>query len=384
MPNSSSTPSSPQLNGIHLVTTKSQLRDFVMFPYEHYKDDTFWVAPLIMDEKKLVDTKKNPFYENADLALFIAEKNGKIAGRIGAIDNHGYNNHTKENIGFFGFFECIDDQSVANLLFKVAGDWLKEKGRTKFIGPFNPSNMDTIGILVDGFDKYPGIMMPYTKSYYPTLLEKAGLTKEMDLLAYFVDKDMVNFDRVLRAEEIIKQRSPSLKIRKVNLKNFNKEVETIKVIFNKAWANNWSFYPIQDSIFAKLGKELRPVIDTDFAHIAEIDGVAVAFSISLPDFNQALKMLNGKLLPFGLFKLLYYKGKINQFRTALMGVIPEYQGKGIDAMMQKEAIVNGLGKGYVSAELSWILETNTSMMRVAEKMGAVVDKTYRIYGKSIA
>lgn len=374
----------PQLNGIHLVTTKSQIRDFVMFPYEHYKNDPYWVAPLIMDEKKLVDSQANPFYADAELAMFIAEKNGKIAGRIGAIDNRIYNEYHKENVGFFGFFECIDDQSVANLLFKVASDWLKTKGRTKMIGPFNPSNMDTVGILLDKFDDYPSIMMPYTKSYYPKLIENAGLSKEMDVFAYFVDKETVNFERIQRAEEVIRQRIPNLKIRNVNLSDFKNEVEIIKNVFNKAWANNWGFHPISDAIFAKLGKDLKPVIDTDFAHVAEIDGHAVAFSIALPNYNQALRMINGKLLPFGLFKLLYYKRKINQLRIALMGVIPEYQGRGIDAMMHKEAIVNGIRKGYQSAEMSWVLETNTSMLRLAERMGAVVDKTYRIYGKTIA
>ncbi|TNE74621.1 hypothetical protein EP331_01255 [bacterium] len=374
----------PQLNGVHLVTTKSQFRDFVLFPYSHYKNDEHWVAPLLMDEKKLVDVKHNPFYENADAAFFIAEKNGEIAGRIGVIDNHAYNSFKNENVGFFGFFECVDDQTVANLLLKVAADWLKEKGRTKMMGPFNPSNMDTIGFLVDGFDKDPFVMMPYTKSYYPKLLENAGYAKEMDMYAYIVSKDVVNFEHIERGETIVRKRYPNLSIRKVNLKKMDQEVEIIKDIFNKAWANNWSFYPIADKIFTKLGKDLKMVIDTDFAFVAEVDGVPIAFSIALPNFNQILKKINGRLLPFGLFKLLYYKRTINQMRVALMGVIPEFQGKGIDSLMHKQAIVNGIEKGYQSAELSWVLETNVSMIRVAERIGAVIDKTYRIYGKELS
>lgn len=375
---------SPQLNGVHLVTTKSQMRDFVLFPYSHYKNDEHWVAPLLMDEKKLIDVKKNPFYEEAEAAFFIAEKNGEIAGRIGVIDNHTYNKFHNENVGFFGFFECVDDQSVADLLLRVASDWLKQRGREKMMGPFNPSNMDTIGMLVDAFDKNPYVMMPYTKSYYPKLMEGAGLTKEMDMFAFIVTRDSVNFEHIDKGEALVRKRYPDLSIRKVNLSKMTQEVEIIKEIFNKAWAQNWGFHPVSDKIFTKLGKDLKMVIDTDFAFIAEIGGKPIAFSIALPDFNQILKKINGRLLPVGLFKLLYYKRKINQMRVALMGVIPEYQGKGIDAIMHKQAIVNGLEKGYQSAELSWVLETNINMIRLAERVGAVVDKTYRVYSKSLS
>ncbi len=375
---------SPQLNGVHLVTTKSQMRDFVLFPYSHYKNDEHWVAPLLMDEKKLIDVKKNPFYEEAEAAFFIAEKNGEIAGRIGVIDNHTYNKFHNENVGFFGFFECVDDQSVADLLLRVASDWLKQRGREKMMGPFNPSNMDTIGMLVDAFDKNPYVMMPYTKSYYPKLMEGAGLTKEMDMFAFIVTRDSVNFEHIDKGEALVRKRYPDLSIRKVNLSKMTQEVEIIKEIFNKAWAQNWGFHPVADKIFTKLGKDLKMVIDTDFAFIAEIGGKPIAFSIALPDFNQILKKINGRLLPVGLFKLLYYKRKINQMRVALMGVIPEYQGKGIDAIMHKQAIVNGLEKGYQSAELSWVLETNINMIRLAERVGAVVDKTYRVYSKSLS
>lgn len=375
---------SPQLNGVSLVTTKSQMRDFVLFPYSHYKNDEHWVAPLLMDEKKLVDVKKNPFYEEADAAFFIAEKNGEMAGRIGVIDNHTYNKFHSENVGFFGFFECVDDQSVADLLLRVASDWLRQRGRTKMIGPFNPSNMDTIGMLVDAFDKNPYVMMPYTKSYYPKLMEGAGLTKEMDMFAFIVTRDSVNFEHIDKGEVLVRKRYPDLSIRKINLSKMAQEVEIIKEIFNKAWAQNWGFHPVSDKIFTKLGKDLKMVIDTDFAFIAEIGGKPIAFSIALPDFNQILKKINGRLLPVGLFKLLYYKRKINQMRVALMGVIPEYQGKGIDAIMHKQAIVNGLEKGYQSAELSWVLETNINMIRLAERVGAVVDKTYRVYSKPLS
>ncbi|NCQ11595.1 MAG: hypothetical protein GW809_05525 [Bacteroidetes bacterium] len=373
----------PATHGVHIVSTKAQLKEFILFPYKHYKNEPNWVTPLLMDEKKLVDTKNNPTYEKIDAVFFLAEKNGEICGRIGAFNNHVYADYHNENVGFFGMFECIEDQAVASLLFKVAIDWLVEQGRTSILGPFNPTMLDTLGILIEGFDKDPVIMMPYTKSYYPKLIEGAGFEKAMDLFTYYVDKEMVNLERVEKASSLIMQRTKGLTVRYVNLKEFDREISIFRDIFNKAWAKNWGFQPISVKVFAKLAKDLKPVLEEDFAVIASVDGNPVGFSVAIPDYNFALKKINGRLLPFGLFKLLYLKRKITKIRIALMGIIPEYHGKGIDVMMHKEAIVNGIRKGYSSAELGWVLESNMNMVRLAERMGAVLDKKYRIYGKSI-
>ncbi len=369
----------PELNGIIYVTNKKEKKAFIEFPYKHYKDDKKWIPPLLMDQKMLVNTEKNPFYNDAEIALFLAESNGKIAGRIAAIHNKKYNEFQGTNVGFFGFFECIDNQSVANLLFKVANDWLKEKGLDGMIGPANPGMMDEVGVLVDGFEYEPSILMPYNKTYYDKLIKGAGLTKAMDLLAFRVTKESLALDRILRADEIVKKRNPGLKMRSVNLKEFDKEVKIIREIYNQAWAKNWGFTPMSKEEFDHLAKDLKTIVDVDIAHVAEIDGEPIAFSIALPDFNQALKHTNGRLLPTGLFKLLYYSKKINAIRTALMGVLPEYQGKGIDAVLHKEAIVKGMKKGYNSSELGWVLENNVDMVRVAERIGAKVEKVYRMY-----
>lgn len=374
----------PALNGIHLVETKKQLKQFIHFPYKLYANDEHWVPPLLLDEKMLVDVKKNPTYENIDTVFFIAEQNGEICGRIAAFDNKTYAEFHKENVGFFGFFECIDDQNVANLLLKVATDWLIQKGRTSVLGPFNPTMLDTIGFLTSGFDKDPVIKMPYSKDYYPKLLEGAGYDKAMDLYSYFVDKESVKLDRVERASDLILQRVQGLKVRYVNLSDFSNEAERFRQIFNLAWEKNWGFQPISKKVFEHLAKDLKMVLERDLAVVAEVNGKPVGFSVALPDYNFALKKLNGRLLPFGLFKLLYLKRKITKIRIALMGVLPEYQGKGIDVLMHKEAIVNGIKNGYRTAELGWVLESNMNMVRLAERMGAVIDKTYRIYGKSLA
>lgn len=368
--------------GIYLVSDAGERKEFLSFPYSLYKEQPLWIPPLMMEQKKLIDTGKNPFYETADLAMFVATRNGKTAGRIAAIHNKAYNEHHGTNIGFFGFFDCIDDQKVCDLLVKAVGDWFSERGIYEVLGPTNPGMMDVIGVLVEGFEHEPGLLMPYNFPYYDSLLKNAGMEKAMDLFAYRVNKQTVTLDRMARAADIVRSRIPNLTIREVNLKDFEHEVAIIRHIFNRAWAKNWGFVPLSESQFKYLAKDLKTIIDTDFAHVAEVEGIPVAFSVALPDLNQALKHINGKLLPFGILKLLYYARKIHQIRTALMGVIPEFQGKGIDALLHKQTIENGLAKGFDSAELSWILESNVDMIRVAERIGASVEKRYRMYTKT--
>lgn len=368
--------------GIYLVSDASERKEFLNFPYRLYKEEPLWIPPLMMEQKKLIDTAKNPFYESADLAMFVATRNGKTAGRIAAIHNKAYNEHHGTNIGFFGFFDCIDDQRVCDLLVKAVGDWFSERGIQEVMGPTNPGMMDVIGVLVEGYEHEPGLLMSYNFPYYDSLLKNAGMGKAMDLFAYRVNKQTVTLDRMARAADIVRSRIPNLTIREVNLKDFEHEVAIIRHIFNRAWAKNWGFVPLSESQFKYLAKDLKTIIDTDFAHVAEVEGIPVAFSVALPDLNQALKHINGKLLPFGILKLLYYARKIHQIRTALMGVIPEFQGKGIDALLHKQTIENGLAKGFDSAELSWILESNVDMIRVAERIGASVEKRYRMYTKT--
>jgi GNAT superfamily N-acetyltransferase len=224
--------------------------------------------------------------------------------------------------------------------------------------------------------------MPYSKSYYDRLLKAEGFEKEMDLYAYRISQETA-FENNKRAREIVTKRYPNLEIREVDLKNIKREVQIVRHIFNEAWSGNWGFIPLTEEEFSNLADDVKMILDPKFAHIAEMDGKPVAFSIALPDLNQALRHLNGRLLPFGLFKLLWYQRKINRIRTALMGVLPKYQGKGIDALLHLEAIENGPAKGMKTSELGWILETNTNMIRIAERLGAHVEKTYRMYRKDL-
>ncbi|TVR15888.1 MAG: GNAT family N-acetyltransferase [Balneolaceae bacterium] len=373
----------PDTHQVTFVTTKEEKKNFLHFPYKHYKNDEFWVAPLLIEQKKLQSTEKNPFFNNADIAFFYATLNNKPAGRIAAIIDHRYNRFHNTKTGFFGFFESIDKAETSNLLFKVAEGWLREKGMEQVLGPANPGMMDEIGILVEGFDKYPSILMPYNKPYYDKLLTEAGYKKEMDLLTYLVTQDSVDRDRANRAMEIVKKRLPGITIRKIKLKKIREEVTIIREIFNSAWKNNWGFIPLTTEEFDALAADLKTIVDDDFAHIAEIDGKPVGFSVALPDFNQIFRKMNGRLLPFGIFKILWNKRKINKIRTALMGVMPEYQGRGIDVLLHREAIENGLKKNVYSSEVGWILEKNIQMVRVAEKIGGTIDKRYRMYSKNL-
>jgi len=368
---------------ITYVTSKKEIREFINFPYEHYKNDTFWVAPLKTEQKKLIDKEKNPFFNNAEMAMFLAHFNGKLVGRIAAIIDHRFNKYHNTEAGFFGFFECDNNQSTVDLLFRVAEGWLQERGVKKMLGPANPGMMDEIGILVEGFDKYPTILMPYHKPYYDELIKNSGYEKEMDLLAYHVTQENVDRERANRAVEIVKKRLPGIHIREVNLKKMDSEIKIIRELFNSAWKDNWGYIPLSTEEFEVLAKDLKSIIDTNFAHVAEIDGKPVGFSIALPDYNQIFRDMNGKLFPFGIFKVLWNKKNINKVRTALMGVLPEYRGRGIDVLLHREAIVNGLEHGIDSSEVGWILENNVNMVRVAERMGGSLDKRYRMYGKKL-
>ena len=363
------------------LTEKKEIKKFINFPYHHYRGSRYWVAPLLMEQKKLVDTEKNPFFRNAEIALFLLKRDGVIVGRIAAIIDHRYNDFHNTRTGFFGFYECEDHQESSDRLFHAVETWLKEKGMEKVLGPSKPGMMDEIGILVEGFDRYPAILMPYNEPYYDKLIVNSGYHAEMDLLNYLVTQDNVDRERANRAFDIVKRRLPGIKIRKIRLKDIHEEVKIVREIYNSAWRDNWGFIPLSDEEFSALAEDLKTIVDDDFAHIAEIDGKPVGFSIAFPDINQILKKMNGRLLPFGIFTLLWNRKRINKIRTALMGIVPEYQGRGIDVLLHREAIENGLKKGVNSSEVGWIVESNVNMLRVAEKIGGVLDKRYRMYDK---
>lgn len=371
------------MNGIRVVTTKAELNTFVEFPYTLYANDAHWVPPLRMMVKDLLDREKHPFFKNAEADYFLAERDGIVVGRVAVIKSNAYIRHTGENAAFFGFFESIDDQQVVDLMFRIVEDWAKTRNLDRVIGPMSPNMMGEMGFLIDGFDREPTVLMPYTKPYYDKLVTAAGYEKEVDLLAYLLTRENLDLEHIERGNALVRRRYPTLSARAVNKRNFKKEALIIGDIFNQAWSKNWGFAPLSKEEFAHLAADLKLLIDFDFAHIAEDNGKPIAFAISLPDYNVLLKKMGGNLFPTGFIKLLYGRKKLRTMRTALMGVIPEYHGKGVDSFVILEGLKNGLAQGYQSSELSWLLETNVGMINVAERMGAKLDKRYRTYKKMV-
>ncbi|HOP07716.1 MAG TPA: N-acetyltransferase [candidate division Zixibacteria bacterium] len=362
------------------VESSSDLNRFIDYPNQLYAGDPNYVTPLKMERKAFFDTRKNPFYRLAKTRLFLAERDDRVVGRIATCIDYNYIDLHEEQVGFFGFFDCEDDYEAASSLLKVAMIELKRQGMEKMRGPFNFSTNHECGFLVDGFDSPPVIMMTYNKPYIPRLVEKFGLKKAMDLLAYKMTKDSPVSDRIRKIAAKQQERS-SVKLRSLDMKNFSEEVEKVRQVYNQAWQHNWGFVPLSEEEFDHIAADLKQVVDPDLVIIAEHEDKPVAFLMAVPDLNQALIHLKGRLFPIGIFKLLWHtkiRNKVNGVRIITMGVIPEYQKRGIDSMMYIKCYDTGLGKGYQWGEMSWILETNELMRNAAEQLGAVLYKRYRI------
>ncbi len=371
---------------VRKVENETDRMKFIKLPWELYKGDPFWVPPLIFDVRKNLDPKKNPFFKHSEIDLFLAEKDGKLAGRIAAIKNDNHNNFHKDKAGFFGFFESIDDEDVSDMLFETACDWVKGKGFDEIIGPVNPSTNDECGLLVDGFDSSPVFLMTYNPRHYVQKIENFGFEKAKDLFAYYIPSEVIKNDKMMakleRMSELIKKRS-DITTHIVNMKDLKNEVRRIEEIYNSAWESNWGFVPITTDEFDFLAESLKMIVDPDLVIFAEVAGKPAGFTLALPDFNQILKKINGRLLPFGFLKILTGKKKIDFLRVIIMGVKPEYQKKAIDSVFYLETIKAGNRNGYTGAEISWVLEDNMPMRMTAEKLGAWIYKTYRIYRKSL-
>ena len=357
---------------------------FIRFPWQVYADDPAWVPPLIADVRKLM-ADDHPFHEHADAEFFLALRDDRVVGRIAASVNHLYNEFHDTRTGFIGLFEAIDDQAVADTLLETAADWLRDRGMTEAMGPFNLSTNDELyspGILLDNYDAPPVLLMAHNPPYYRDLFENAGWDKAKDLLSYRL-KATAPPERLVRGVRLMTSRIDGLEVRQLELKRLDEEVERIKEVYNAAWERNWGFAPLTDAEIRHLAKDLKPIVDERFAMIAEVDGEPVGFALALPDYNQALKHVNGRLFPFGIFKLLWYRRKIDQVRVFTLGLKPEYQRKGIDALFYLKMFENGMEAGIHRAEAGWILEDNWGMRRGMERMGAHVFKTYRVYGKEL-
>ena len=325
-----------------------------------------------------LDRSRFPVFDYAEVEFFLARRNGDIVGRIAAIKNENHIIFHEERVGFFGFFECIQDQRVADALFTVAADWLKSRYLNVMRGPTSYSTNDECGLLINGFEFSPAIMMSYNLPYYADLVEGFGFNKSKDLLAYEITDEVFAPERLGKIVERIKKRR-NVVVRPLKKKHIDQEIEHIREIYNSAWERNWGFVPMTNREIDYMAEELIQIVDPDIVLFAEVENEPIAFILALPDFNQALRHANGRLFPFGLFKILWHARKIKDARVVAFGVKESHRKQGIDALLYYEVFQTGVKKGYRRGELSWILEDNRLMNRAIETMGAKIYKRYRLY-----
>jgi len=356
------------------------LNRFIAFPYHHYRRDPLWVPPLRMDVRTLLTPGKNPFFEHAEAQYFVATAAGQPVGRIAAIQNDAHTREHRDRVGFYGFFESIQDERVATALFDAAAAWLRQRRFMVMRGPVNPSINDEAGLLVEGFDTPPTLMMPHNPRYYVALHQQYGFRKAKDLLA-FESSSIALPERIARAARLVAERK-GITLRPLNMKCFAAEVERIKALYNEAWERNWGFVPLTGGEIDHLAKQLKPIVVPELVCFAELAGKIIGFAVALPDLNVALKHNpSGRL--YGLPKILWYARRIHRLRILLLGAVPEYRRTGVDALMYHWIWTKGVARGYSWGEGGWILEDNTPMVNAAVHLGFHPYKTYRIYDKPL-
>jgi len=360
---------------------KKTFKEFLYLPFKIYDKNPLWVPPLLGDIRERF-SPKNPFLKHAEVVPFIAKLGGETTGRIVAIYNQAHIDFYGEKAGFFGFFECVDEAAVAKALIERVKQWLGEKGMMVLRGPMNFSSNEEWGLLVEGFDNPPMLMMPYNPPYYQTLLEGCGFIKAKDLFAYIIDIPETLPEKISRVAYMMGKQD--IKIRPINLKAFQDEISVFESIYNSAWEKNWGFVPITREEIEYTARKLKPLMVPDLVLIAEYKNEPVGLMMSLPDFNYVLKRLNGHLFPLGIFKAMWYSKKIKDIRLLLLGIKEGFRRQGVDALLFREGLKAAKKRGYKRVEFSWILEDNYSVRRLIENnASARIYKRYRIYETDI-
>lgn len=368
------------------VTGKKDLKTFIRIPWAIYRDDPRWVPPLLLDRKEAF-SPKHPFFRHAKWRAWVAWRDDKPVGRISAQIDDLHQQRYQDKSGFFGLIEAPDDPAVFTALFATAEKWLRENGMRQVIGPFNLGINQELGILVEGFDTPPRIMSSHSPRYYGPAIEACGYQPAQDMLAY--EADIQNYTVPESMHILVSRSAEKVKVRPLERKTLAADLEAMRSIFNDAWQNNWNFVPFTQEEFSTIGKELLMVIPTNFIQIAEIDGEAAAFIVLLPDINEVIADLNGRLLPFGWAKLLWrLKVKFPKAsRIPLMGVRQKYQNTIYGPAMAYDLIAAGFkvgrAKGLERVEMSWILESNKGVRNIIEKFGSKITKRYRMYQKAL-
>ncbi|UCG23829.1 MAG: N-acetyltransferase [Chloroflexota bacterium] len=377
---------------IERVETKAQLKEFIKVPWTVYEDDPYWVPFLYFERQEFFDKSKSPFFEHAEADYFTARRDGLAIGAITAVMNHRYNEFQDENTAHFGTFEVIEDAEAAAALLQTACDWARDRGADKIQGPANLSSNEEFGLLIEGYDSPPVIMMPYNPAYYAEFIEAAGFEKAMDLYAWNNNAFELNEPgglppKLIRVVEKVKKRY-GLSIRNVNMKDWDNEVERIKEIYNSAWQKNWGFVPMTDTEIDHLAANLKMIIDPSIVFAVEAGGKTVGFSLSLPDVNQPLHRIRPGPSTIGSYiaagRMLLNKRNTDRLRVFALGVLEEYRGKGVDALMYYETVKAAAANNYEWGEMSWILENNDDMNRPIETFGSEIYKRYRVYEKQLS
>ena len=367
--------------------SKRELHRFFDVADRIYRGDPNWVPPLRGDVAK-VFSPENPFFDHAQMQLFLARRGGEDVGRIVAIVDREHNEFHGERTGFFGFFESENDPRTAAALFDAASAWVRERGMRVLRGPANPSLNDEAGLLVEGFGRPPILMMTYNPPYYVDLVEGVGFRKAKDLIAAWFDVGTEPLATLTKIAERVRRREKDVVIRKITKKSLFADLPAIREVYNAAWEKNWGFVPMTPAEMDFMAKRLKPLVDPDFLYLAEVrrpDGSLepVAFMLSLPDYNTAIQPLGGRLLPLGWLKFLLGLKRIRSLRVVTLGIKKDYRLRGFQAVMMEQGLQAALKRGYTGCEVSWMLEDNELVLRSVRLWGGKPYKTYRMYDKDI-
>jgi hypothetical protein len=367
---------------IRKVESGIDLDHFVKLPFRLYRDDPNWVPPLISDLKTTLTPGRNPFWNHAERELFLASRNGTAVGRVAAIVDHNYNDYHESKLAFFGYFETENDTEVTRALLDAVAGYARTRGLASVYGPANPSLNDEVAMLVEPFDSPPMIKSSYNPAYYPGLVEAAGFTKVKDFYAFGMNADQPIPEKYERMVKLLRDR-PEIEVQHPDVKNLKPALDLVKQVYNDAWSKNWDFAPMTDEEIESLARQLRPLLIPDFVSMVKYRGEIAAMSIGLPDYNQVLKKMSGRLFPFGWLTFLTQKRRINQARLWTLGVMHKFRHQGLDALLYYDSIMAARKHGFKRGELSMILEDNVPIIRPITNLGARIVKTYRVYQRPV-
>ena len=363
------------------VESAADTRRFIRFPHQVYSHDSLWVAPLDSERKRFLNRRINPFFDHAEAEYFLAlSDKGNILGRIAAVVDHEHNKFHNEKTGFFGMFECLHDTMASTLLLNAAKQWCREKGMDRMMGPMNLSTNHECGLLVENFEDPPVLGIPYNPPHYESLFQQWGLEKARDLISLSIDVTGIP-EYLQRAIPLIKKRN-RFSVRTLRMDRFEKEIDLVWQIYNSAWIYNWGFVPMSHKEFVFTASEMKHFVDPTLCFIAEVQGEPVGFTLVLPDINQVLKAMNGKLFPLGWLRFILGRKKINRYRVITLGIKKKYQRLGIDAYFYYKIYQRCLELKIPVVDMSWILEDNQAMIAPIERIGGVPYKRHRIYERT--